>query len=107
MQIKNNQKDVLEVVEEFSDIDYATILNYLIGIVSDLLKIKINVAGEFCLYVNHIVELREFSHTINRDKLLKYFDKILGLERAALANISLNKELLLQDLLWDIKELCS
>jgi DNA polymerase III subunit delta' len=87
--------------EAYLNCDSKFLLAIFFTVVSDLAKIKLNAANSFLINQDKIAVLKKIADNFTIEKLWYFLDKILEINNHLLAGVNLNKQLLLEEVLFN------
>jgi DNA polymerase III subunit delta' len=97
-QKKNSAMHAVDFATNYADIDSKFLLQLLLSVVVDLLKLRLATTSEFIANIDVEASLREVCKYFSVEKILAYYSYLLELNKIIGSNVALNKQLLLENL---------
>lgn len=95
-----NAGNVLKCAEFLAALDINFVINTLMGVVTDLIKYKLG-GQNSVINSDQLAGLQMLSEKLSLPKLFQLLDKLLELNKFMANGLNLNKQLMLEDLLFD------
>lgn len=95
---KNPKMHAVTFAATYAEVDSSFLLRFFLDFVNDLIKLQAAIASEFITNIEQEPALRDICKSFSGEKLLEYQSYLLGLCKVIGNNITLNKQLLLENL---------